>query len=324
MQPFACLAKSTCLLVLLALWGCQSVPAPGGGHVPGAPDPVQDPGQPADPGGLVVTPAVVDALSQVPGKGMVMLVRPNGQTEPLRGVELSVVADGRTISLATTDDRGIYRVQLKRGRQNSITARKSGYKFEPSTVFATPHRPEVLPEIQARLMTVSLPGAGGQMDDPVIPGQNQPGALQGTVTIRLQMDAAAQAIHRDWGHSVKIMDSRSNTLSVWRVNGNATSFTYQGRVGETFLFEPVTRGGIRSTPRTQRVRISHRPQSISFDLASYGQPPASQPNLRPVAAPQAAATPTPVFSPMPRPTPRPSPGTNYPILRRPAAPLTNP
>lgn len=320
MRHFLPLPTSLCLLALLACGGCHSVPAPGGGQAPGAPDPVQDPGQPADPGGLVVTPAVVDALSQVSGKGMVMLIRPGGRTEPLRGVEVSVVADGRTISLATTDDRGIYRVQLKRGRQNGITARKSGYTFEPATVFATPHRPEVLPEIQARLMTVSLPGAGGPVDDPVIPGQNQPGALQGSVTVRLQMDAAAQAIHRDWGHSVKIMDSRSHVLSVWRVNGNATSFTYEGRVGDTFIFEPSTRGGIRSAPRTQRVTISHRPQSISFDLASFGQNPAPRPILRPASAPQAAATPAPVFSPLPRP----SPSGGYPVLRRPASSTANP
>lgn len=312
-------AKVLCVLTLAFLSGCQSIPGPGGGgNAPGAPDPGQGPWQ--DPDNMVVNPGVGDLVAQVSGKGIVTQVRPNGQREPLRGAEVAVVADGRTISVATTDDRGVYRVQLKRGRQNSLTARKAGYSFDPSPLFVTPNRPVVLNEIEGRMMRMPGPGAVGQVDDPVVPGQSAPGELQGTVTIRLRMDAATQEIHDYWGHTVKVLDARSNHLYSMRRNGNTTTYTHEGRVGDTFTFEVLTRSGTQVTPRSRSIRISRRPQSLSFDLVTRSAQ--ARPTPRPVVSPQPAAS-TPTFYPKPLPASRATP-TPFPTFRRPVTSQSNP
>lgn len=323
MKTLHAATKALCVLTLACFSGCHSVPGPGGGgNAPGAPDPVQDPAQDPDPGNVGLNPGVADLVAHVSGKGLVTHVRPNGQREPLRGAEVAVVADGRTISVATTDDRGVYRVQLKRGRQNSLTARKAAYSFDPSPLFVTPNRPVVLNEIEGRMMRLPGPGSAGQVDDPVIPGQSAPGDFQGTVTIRLRMDPAAAAIHRERGTTINILDSQSNRIAFLAIDRNATTGTYvHCRVGEVYIFEPSTlnTGGLVAQPARRSIRISRNPQSLTFDMVARAASP--RPTPRPVVSPQPASNPT--FYPKPLPASRATP-TPFPTFRRPVTSQSNP
>lgn len=277
-----------CVLVVslsagLFLAGCSS----GGGGFPGGgqgrdPDPDPDPDPVvADPGpgwGGVDPSAVLN----VDSKGLVMLMQPNGASTPLPGVRINVESGGVNIDSAVTDQRGIYRLRLKRSRQNIITASKPGYSFSPETAFVTPVRPEALPVVEARIRGMQIPGAGNQVADPVN-NWNQAPALRGMVVGRLSVEPTAGALDALLDVNVFIRDAASNRIIRTIRTNRQNTFSYEGQVGQEIIIEPEGRGRFRWYPSSRRIRIGRQQQEVSFQWRAdtIQPPPSATPTPRP-------------------------------------------
>ncbi len=254
-----------CISILTAFYltGCAGGGAPvGGGRFPGGgaqdPDPAaQDPGQ----GWGAASPSDVEYVET---KGLVLLRQPNGASTPLAGVRINVVTDGVNIDSTVTDQRGMYRLRLKKSRQNAITASKPGYNLNPETTFVTPVRPEVLPVIDARVRGIQIPGAGNnQVSDPS-GDWNRPAGLRGVVVGRISVDPTAGALDALLDVNILIRDASSNRVIQTVRTNNQNVFSYEGQVGKEIIIEPTGQGNVRWYPSSRRIRIARQQQEVSF------------------------------------------------------------
>ncbi len=289
-------------------------PAPGGAGQ--NPDPAgQDPGQGWNP-------ANSDAITYVESKGRVVVVQSNGDTTPLAGATINVVSDGANIDRAVSDQRGIYRLRLKRFRQNAITASKPGYQFDQATAFLTPNRPEVVPDFKARIIKLQIPGQPNQVADP-LGGENRPAALSGVVVGRLSVDPTAGALDALLDVNVLIRDASSNRVIQSIRTNNQNTFSYEGPVGKDIVIEPSSRGNLRWYPSSRRIRIGRQRQEVSFQWRADVRNP-SPPNLQ---TPRPVRNPSPTFPQAPRPVQQASPSaspTARPAINRPVWLQQNP
>jgi len=284
--PVCVLAVSVSAGLFLA--GCSSGGGGGGGgRFPGGgqdpdpdPDPAPDPVA-ADPG-----PgwggADPSAVLYVDSKGLVMLMQPNGASTPLAGVRINVESDGVNIDSTVTDQRGIYRLRLKRARQNIITASKPGYSLSPETTFVTPFRQEALPTVEARIRGIQIPGAGNQVADPAN-NWNQAPALRGMVVGRLSVEPTAGALDALLDVNVFIRDAASNRIIRTIRTNRQNTFTYEGQVGQEIIIEPQGRGRLRWYPSSRRIRIGRQQQEVSFQWRAdtVQSSPSATPTPRP-------------------------------------------
>ncbi len=265
-------------------------PAPGGAGQ--NPDPAgQDPGQGWNP-------ANSDAITYVESKGRVVLVQPNGATTPLSGATINVVSEGANIDSAVSDQRGIYRLRLKRFHENAITASKPGYQFDQATAFLTPSRPEAVPDFRARMIRLQIPGQPNQVADP-LGGSNSSVALRGVVVVQLGVDPTAGALDSLMDINVLIRDASSNRVIQSVRTNRRNTFSYEGQVGKDIIIEPTVQGDVRWYPSSRRIRIARQPQEVSFQWrndvrqVSPSTPQAPRPAINP--SPSASPTPRPIF-----------------------------
>ncbi|MEX1118703.1 MAG: hypothetical protein WEB60_07900 [Terrimicrobiaceae bacterium] len=274
----------------LFLTGCSSGGGGGGGRFPFPGGVGQDPDPNADPDPAVAVPgqgwgaAAPGAAQYVESKGLVMLMQPNGGSTPLPGVRINVESDGVNIDSTVSDQRGIYRLRLKRARQNAITASKPGYSLSPETAFVTPFQQEALPVIEARIRGMQIPGAiNNPVRDPV-GGWNQSSGLRGVVVGQISVDPTAGALDALLDVNVLIRDASSNRVIQTVRTNNQNRFSYEGQVGQEIIIEPTTRGNVRWYPSSRRIRVARQQQEVSFQWRAdvrHSSPSAPQ-NPRPV------------------------------------------
>jgi len=282
LSPTSCLLSMS-IVAGFYLTGCAGGGSPaGGGRFPGGggqdPDPAaQDPGQ----GWGAASPSDVQ---YVESKGLVLLRQPNGASTPLAGVKIDVVSDGVNIDRTETDQRGIYRLRLKRSRENAITASKPGYNLNPETTLVTPVRQESLPVIEAQIRGMQIPGANNiSVPDPSS-SWNRPAGLRGVVVGRISVDPTAGALDALLDINVLIRDASTNRVIQTVRTNNQNTFSYEGQVGQEIIIEPTAHGNVRWYPSSRRIRIARQQQDVSFQWRAdvRQSSPSARPTPRPI------------------------------------------